>query len=67
MNHAVAISFGIMDALLVVAMLYDYRTLKRVHRAYLWSAVDLVLVQIAVAWAFQSAEWLSIARLLIQS
>jgi hypothetical protein len=66
-DHAILICLVIMDVLLVIAMVYDYATLKRVHPAYLWSAGVLILVQTGVAWAFQSPAWLSFAQMLTRS
>jgi hypothetical protein len=66
-GQAIMSALIIMDVLLAVAMAYDYITLKRVHRAYLWSAAVFVVVQVGVAWAFQSPAWLSFAQVLTKS
>jgi len=67
-NQALLSSFIIMNALLVVAMLYDFRLRGRVHRTYLWSALVYAVVNGFVIWAYAKPEaWLPLARWLIQT
>lgn len=49
------------DLLLLVAMAYDYRTMKRVHPAYLWGAVLFVCIQVATIIATQMEAWTNFA------
>jgi hypothetical protein len=66
--YAIFVSMGIMDALLIVAILYDYRTRKTVNPAYLLAAVVYLAVQGAVAWAYNDqGAWLPFARWVIQT
>jgi hypothetical protein len=60
-------AFAIMDALLVIAVLYDTRINSRVHPAWLWSAVVFLASEAAIVWAFSSATWLSWAHWLVQT
>jgi hypothetical protein len=60
--NATWIALGVFEALLVVAMLYDYRTHKRVHPAYWFSLALAVVLHVAVWWAFSSPVWLSFAK-----
>ena len=66
-NQALFSAFAIMNALLLVAVLYDFRARKRVHPAWMWSAVAFVLAQAGMLWAFKSPTWLPIAHWLIQT
>ena len=60
-EHAPTIALTVAELLLVAAMVYDYRTNKRVHAAYWFSAVVMLTVQLGVAWAFTSPTWLAFA------
>jgi hypothetical protein len=66
-TQALWISFAIMDALLAVLALYDFRTRGRVHPAYLWSAAAYLAFEGAVLWAYSSPAWLPIAKWLVQT
>jgi len=66
-NQALWLAFAIMDALLLVAVLYDLRARKNVHPAWIWSALAFVLAQSAIVWAFLSPAWLPVAHWLIQT
>ena len=66
-NQALWLAFAIMDALLLVAVLYDLRIRKGVHSAWIWSALAFVLAQGVIVWAFSSPAWLPVARWLIQT
>jgi len=52
---------GLADLLLVVAMIHDYRTEGRVHRAYVVAGTCVVLVQIVRVPLATSAAWRAIA------
>jgi hypothetical protein len=65
--QAIWAAFAIMDALLVIAILFDTRINRRLHPVWLWSALVFVCVEAAVAWAFSSPVWLSWAHFLIQA
>jgi len=54
----------IADVLLLIAMAFDYRNMRRVHPAYLYALGVMIVVQILVAWAFASPTWLAIAQAL---
>jgi hypothetical protein len=55
------------EALLAVAMLHDYRSHGRVHRAYWLAAVVFVAVHAGVTWAFTSpALWMDFAHAITQ-
>lgn len=60
-------AFAIMDALLLIAILYDVRINNRVHPVWVWSALIFVCTEAAIAWAFSSPVWLSWAHWLIQT
>jgi hypothetical protein len=67
-NQALLASYVIMNALLIVAMLYDLRLRGRVHRTYLWSAFIFAALDAFIVWAYASpATWLTMARWLIQT
>jgi hypothetical protein len=65
--QALVSAFAIMDALLVIAILYDWRTINRLHPAWVWSALAFVCSEAAIAWAFSSPVWIAGARWLIQT
>lgn len=65
--QAIMIAFAIMNLLLVVALLYDWRAQKRVHPAWLWSAGTIVAAEAGIWWAFGSPAWLSFAHWLVQA
>jgi uncharacterized membrane protein YozB (DUF420 family) len=50
------------ELLLVSSMIYDYRSHKRIHRAYWVAAAVFVTFHVAVTWAFDSPSWLALAR-----
>lgn len=60
------IALGVVEALLVVAMLYDWSKRRRVHRAYWYAGGLVVVLHVAVAWAFSSPVWLGFARAVTQ-
>ena len=60
-------AFAIMDALLVIAILFDTRINNRLHPAWIWSALVFVGAEAAITWAFSSPTWLSAAHWLIQT
>jgi hypothetical protein len=60
--NAIWIAFGVLETLLAVAMLYDYRTHRRVHPAYWFALALTLLLNLAVWWAFSSPTWLAFAR-----
>lgn len=62
-SHA---SLFVTEILLVVAMAYDWTTMKRIHPAYWYAAAVIVAVHIAVTWGFNSPTWLAIAQFLTQ-
>ena len=66
-NQALWLAFAMMDALLLVAVLYDLRIRKSVHAAWIWSALAFVLAQGVIVWAFSSPAWLPVAHWLIQT
>jgi hypothetical protein len=66
-NQALWLAFAIMDALLLVAVLYDLRARNTVHPAWIWSAFAFVLAQGAIVWAFSSPAWLPVAHWLVQT
>ena len=54
-------AYGGSDLLLLIAMAYDYRTMKRVHPAYLWGAVLIVGIQVLTIVAVQTQAWTDFA------
>lgn len=50
------------DALIPVAMLYDWFKLGRVHPVYLWGGTALIAEQIAETVMFDSPGWRAVAR-----
>jgi len=65
--QAIWIALGIIEMLLVVAALYDYRVHKRVHPAWWFAIVLAVILHIGVWWAFSSPAWLAFAKAVTQS
>jgi hypothetical protein len=49
------------DLLLLIAALYDFVSHRRIHPAYLWSALLFAVLNAAVIWAFSSSSWLAFA------
>src|SRR5215472_3652544 len=66
-NQALWLAFAIMDALLLVAIVYDTWLRKAVHPAWIWSAFAFVLAQAGIVWAFSSPAWLPVAHWLVQT
>lgn len=60
------LSLFVSEILLAIAMAYDQATAKRIHPAYWYAAGILVVIHIAVTWAFSSPAWLSLAQALTQ-
>jgi hypothetical protein len=54
------------DVLLLIAAAYDYRSMRRVHPAYVYALAILIVTHALVAWAFVSPTWLALARALTQ-
>lgn len=61
------IALVVAELLLAVAMIYDYRSHKSVHRAYWMAAAMFITLHVAVTWAFTSPVWLAFARTVAQS
>jgi uncharacterized membrane protein YozB (DUF420 family) len=61
-EHATAIALTVAELLLVAAMVHDYRTNKRVHPAYWFSAIVMLTVQLSVYWAYGSPAWMTFAK-----
>lgn len=55
------------EALIVVAMIYDYAKRRYVHPAYRVALGLAIVLHIAVAWAFSSPAWLSLAHTITQT
>jgi hypothetical protein len=53
--------YAIQDLLIVAAMIYDYRTRGRVHRAYKWGAALIILSQPLCLAISGTRPWLSFA------
>jgi len=67
-NQALFASFALMNGLLLVAALYDFRLRGRIHRTYLWSALVYAATDGFIVWAYASpATWLAMAHWLIQT
>jgi hypothetical protein len=64
-ERGIALSFIVMELLLAVAMVYDFRKYGRVHPAYWSAAVLYAIMHIAVYWAFASPVWLAFANSII--
>jgi hypothetical protein len=64
--ESIPLCFAIMNVLLVVAVLWDMRALKRVHPVWLWSGALFLGVEAAIWWAFKSPAWIPFANWLIQ-
>lgn len=60
------IALLVADILVLIGVAYDYRTMGRVHPAYLYALGILIVVQLLVAWAFTSPTWHQIALWLTQ-
>ena len=56
------IALGVAEALLVVAMIYDYSKRRHVHRAYWFAGFVFATVHIGVWWAFSSPTWFAFAK-----
>ena len=58
--------FFFVNCTIVIAMLYDLRTRKSVHVAYVAAVPLIVLTQVATSWIAYSEAWSSIARGLLE-
>jgi hypothetical protein len=65
-EHATTIALAVAELLLVAAMVHDYRTDKRVHPAYWFSAIVMLTVHVAVYWAYGSPTWMAFATAITQ-
>lgn len=65
-EHATTIALTVAELLLVAAMVHDYRTNKRVHHAYWFSAIVMLTVQLSVYWAYGSPTWMTFAKAITQ-
>lgn len=65
-GRAHTIALIVAELLLVAAMIHDYRTSRRVHLAYWFSAFVFVAVHLSVIWAFTSSTWLAFATVITQ-
>jgi hypothetical protein len=63
----VAVGFFVTYLLLIVAMVYDYRVHRYVHRVYWIAAGVFVVVNVAVMWAFDSPTWMAVAHAITQA
>jgi hypothetical protein len=61
-DQGVAVSLGVSDVLLVVAIAYDYANARRVHPAYLLAAAIFAEVNVGVFWAIGSPAWMTFAE-----
>ncbi|MBV9511373.1 MAG: hypothetical protein JO303_13935 [Caulobacteraceae bacterium] len=66
-DQGTAISLGLADLLLAVAIAYDFQRHKRVHPAYMLAASIFAVVNVGVFWAFGSPAWMSFARMITQT
>jgi hypothetical protein len=63
----VTVGFFVTYLLLTVAILYDYRVRRQVHRAY-WIAPGIfVVTNLGVTWGFRSAAWMAFAHAITQA
>lgn len=60
------IAIVLAELLLAISMIYDFRSHKRIHRAYWVAAVIFATFHVAVTWAFVSPSWLALARSITQ-
>jgi hypothetical protein len=60
------VSLLVSDILILIAMGYDYSTMRRIHPAYFYALGVMIAVQILVAWAFTSPTWHAFARAITQ-
>jgi hypothetical protein len=66
-SQGMQLSLFVSDLLLVAAILYDFRTHGRVHRANWVAAAMFVAVHASVTWAFTSPTlWMDFARSITQ-
>ena len=65
-DHATTIALTVAELLLVAALIYDYRTNKRVHPAYWVSVIVMLTVHLSVGWAYTSPTWLAFAATITQ-
>jgi len=66
-EQALWIGLGIADILLAAGIVYDIRSRKSVHPAYVWSALVYIATQGGIIWAYGSPAWPPIANWLIQA
>ncbi|MBV9993830.1 MAG: hypothetical protein JO127_01330 [Caulobacteraceae bacterium] len=66
-EQGTAISLGVADLLLAIAIAYDFTKNKRVHPAYYAAAGVFAVVNVGVFWAFGSPAWMSFAKALTQT
>lgn len=58
------IALGVAEALLALAMIYDYSKRRRVHPAYWFAATVFVVLHLGVWWAFSSPTWFAVAKMI---
>ena len=63
----VTVGFFVTYLLLAVAMLYDYRVYRHVHRAYWIAAGIFVIANLGVMWGFRSPAWMAFAHAITQA
>jgi hypothetical protein len=66
-NNAIWIAIGGIELLLLVSMLYDYWSHRRVHPAYWVAASVTVALHLGIVWAFSSPVWIAIAKGITQT
>lgn len=68
-SHGALGFFGVTDAILLACIAYDVISRRRLHPAYLWGAIFLVVTQPAciqvghMAWFISFAQWLTNVRI----
>jgi hypothetical protein len=65
--EAVWLALGIVELLLAVGVIYDYRVHGRVHPAWWFALVLAAVLHVGVWWAFSSPVWLAFAQALTRS
>ncbi len=65
--EAIWIALGIIEALMAVGVIYDYRVHGRVHPAWWYALALAVILHLGIWWAFSSPIWLAFAKAVTQT
>jgi hypothetical protein len=65
--QAIWIALGIVEALMAIGAVYDYRVHGRVHPAWWFALLLAAILHAGIWWAFSSPAWLAFAKFVTQT